>query len=528
MIQDFLADCRDLLSPGRVVTGEGLARASRNVADIARRVPALVRPQTQEEVRALVLLAVKHKTPLSPISRGHNWGLGSKLPCADGTVILDLSDLDRILEYSAEYGCLVIEPGVTQARAGEFLRHRGAPYYLDATGSGAQTSVCGNALERGVAYNTLRCEHVRPLKAISGTGEILYFGRNQGERPGPDHEPERPEILRHACGPDAAALLPQSNFAVVLEAAVHLQPKPQAFASFTIAVREEGDLPDCVQILRERIRQGDVGGVPHIFDRERLYSGLAPLLTREMRARGRSPSREEAQAALARLCPGSWWMVGSLQGSREAVRARASAIRRAFKGAASVSFMGPRKERVLSGILGLFKNGAAAMVFRATRLLRELPLGVAGDDSLFSVAWPFAQNMDFAAPPDPDESPTGYRFVAPGVPLGASSVRAFLALLSRFRDEPDLRLAASVNPMNHALGEGVVSFAYPRTPEGLSRAGRAERAFIGELTARGFPLLRLGIHQMDAQSPMNPALLLRLKQAFDPAGIIAPGRYLGR
>jgi len=322
-----------------------------------------------------------------------------------------------------------------------------------------------------------------------------------------------------------AALLPQSNFAVVLEAAVELQPRPEAFSSFTIAVAREDDLPGCVQILRERIRQGDVGGVPHIFDRERLYSGLAPLLDREMRARGRRPERREIEAILEKLCPGDWWMVGALQGSPRAVRARAAAIRKAFSGMAGVSFMGPRKERLLSGLFTVFKDNPAAMVFAATRLLRELPLGVAGDDALFSVAWPYAAKMDYAALPDPDQSPTGYRFVAPGVPLGEESLRRFIELLRRFRQDPEIRLAASVNPMSHALGEGVVSFAYPRTEKGLEKAAAAERAFMDGLAEGGFPLLRLGVHQMDAMPCANGALLARLKAAFDPRGVLAPGRY---
>jgi hypothetical protein len=50
---------------------------------------------------------------------------------------------------------------------------------------------------------------------------------------------------------------------------------------------------------------------------------------------------------------------------------------------------------------------------------------------------------------------------------------------------------------------------------------------VAELIRSGYHFYRLGIHSMNAVHQSGPytAVLDTLKQALDPAGILAPGRY---
>jgi 4-cresol dehydrogenase (hydroxylating) flavoprotein subunit len=113
------------------------------------RAAAVVRPASVEEVRGCVRAAAEHGLALYPVSRGKNWGYGSRAPGSDGALLLSLERLDRIVDFDERLGYATIEPGVTFRQLAEFLAARGSRLYLNAPGSTPEASVVGNALERG-------------------------------------------------------------------------------------------------------------------------------------------------------------------------------------------------------------------------------------------------------------------------------------------------------------------------------------------------------------------------------------------
>ena len=71
------------------------------IGDAARHAsPAIVAPQSTEEVRAVVRIANELAVPLWPISRGKNFGYGGAAPVLGGSVILDLTRMNRIIEVA--------------------------------------------------------------------------------------------------------------------------------------------------------------------------------------------------------------------------------------------------------------------------------------------------------------------------------------------------------------------------------------------------------------------------------------------
>src|SRR5260221_239192 len=95
--------------------------SSRPVCTIRHATPASISHGTTTEVQTCIKIAAIHHMPLYPIPRGRNWGLGSKLPAADGCVLMDLSRMNRIIAYDEELSCLTVEPGVTFAQAVQYL-----------------------------------------------------------------------------------------------------------------------------------------------------------------------------------------------------------------------------------------------------------------------------------------------------------------------------------------------------------------------------------------------------------------------
>ena len=90
--------------------------------------------------------------PVYPISSGKNWGYGSRVPAADGCILLDLGRMNRIVDFNEELAYVTVEPGVTQAQLYAFLRERGSNLWVDATGASPECSLIGNAVERGFGH----------------------------------------------------------------------------------------------------------------------------------------------------------------------------------------------------------------------------------------------------------------------------------------------------------------------------------------------------------------------------------------
>src|SRR5690606_855072 len=103
---------------------------------------AIVRPRSSEHVAALVAAANQHGVPLIPRGGGMSYTL-TYVPARPGTVILDMSAMNRILEISVENLRVTVEPGVTWKQLYEALRPTG--YYIPFVGtfSGEKATVGG-------------------------------------------------------------------------------------------------------------------------------------------------------------------------------------------------------------------------------------------------------------------------------------------------------------------------------------------------------------------------------------------------
>src|SRR5262245_61692373 len=201
-----------------------------NVSGLERAITAVLYPESSADVQALVRLANEVRLPLYPISTGCNWGLGSKLPVRDGAALVDLSRMDRIHEVNETHGYAVIEPGVTQRKLHERLEAAHSHYYLSVTGSGAETSILGNALDRGIAHHGPRAEQVSGLEVVLGTGELI--------RTGSGHFPQSRTtyLYRHGIGPSLDGLFCQSNFGIVTRAAIRLRRRQPAHGVLGCAI----------------------------------------------------------------------------------------------------------------------------------------------------------------------------------------------------------------------------------------------------------------------------------------------------
>src|SRR2546425_5752307 len=103
-----------------------------------RRVPDLVvLPGTREELIAVVRLLAAHGVPFVP--RGAGTGLSGGALADEGTVLLVLTRLNRILRIDRDNGLAVVEPGVVNAKLGAAARPHGLQYTPDPSSQSACT-----------------------------------------------------------------------------------------------------------------------------------------------------------------------------------------------------------------------------------------------------------------------------------------------------------------------------------------------------------------------------------------------------
>jgi 4-cresol dehydrogenase (hydroxylating) len=90
-----------------------------------------VAPGTTEQVQEIVRIAAEHSVPLWPVSRGKNFAYGGAAPVLSGSVVVDLSRMNRILEVNEQFGYALVEPGVSYFQLYDYIQEKGLKLWLD-------------------------------------------------------------------------------------------------------------------------------------------------------------------------------------------------------------------------------------------------------------------------------------------------------------------------------------------------------------------------------------------------------------
>ena len=173
----------DALRRARVpVTAEAGQLAAAAVDRSRARAPGLpelvVRPRHVEDVRVTLHAAHEHHVPVVP--RGAGSGVAGGATAGEGTVVLDLTGLDRILEIDPLDEVAVVEAGVVTADLDRAAQAHGLRYAPDPA-SAELSTIGGNIATnagglRCVKYGVTR-DAVLGLDVVLADGRLLSTGR---------------------------------------------------------------------------------------------------------------------------------------------------------------------------------------------------------------------------------------------------------------------------------------------------------------------------------------------------------------
>jgi FAD/FMN-containing dehydrogenase len=144
-------------------------------------------PRSAEEVQVLMRICNEFRIPVYPVSTGKNLGYGGSAPVLNGSVVLDLKRMNRIIEVSEENAFALVEPGVSYFDLYNYIQEKGLDLWIDCPDPG-WGSLIGNSLDHGVGYtvNPYR-DHFEAhcgMEVVLADGDLVRTGMGAMPKPG--------------------------------------------------------------------------------------------------------------------------------------------------------------------------------------------------------------------------------------------------------------------------------------------------------------------------------------------------------
>lgn len=472
-----------------------IAAAATATFDTQAKPQAILYPTDSAAVQLALQLASSAGLTVYPISRGKNWGYGSRVPVQNVDWLLSMENMDSISDYDPQLGTIRIAPGVTFLQLNQFLREQGGIHFLAAPGSTVYASIIGNTMEKGfvMGLDPHKTACIESLEVILSNGDQIVTGMDAFCAKG--------SPLGQTLGPELTGLFLQSNLGIVTGMTLRLSTYPAHYQQFYFTLNHDQDLPQVLQALTDLKKGGVVSTTASVFNAYRILSSLFSFPFDHAPDRNLLPENIK-QRMIAQIGGGEWFGEAGISAPSVAIlEAYQSHIESVLKPLGAELFFGERN--------------ADSPLFPKTF-----------DDHLQAPYWrmgPAPSN------PNPDLDGCGLRWISPILPNNPAMVKKCINTLSetiaKAGFEPSISLQITQTHTVHLIA----SLIYDRrNPQTEGRAQVLYEQLHTLLAESGWIPYRLGIHDMkwmEKASPAYQAILSKLKNALDPQQMLAPGRY---
>jgi 4-cresol dehydrogenase (hydroxylating) len=212
------------------------------------RAAAALAPENTDQVQKIMRIANAYRVPVYPISTGRNLGYGGSAPVLPGSVVLDLKRMNRIIEVNERNAYALVEPGVSYFDLYRYLRARNLKLWIDVASPG-WGSLIGNALDHGAGHTaTPYRDHFDAhcgMEVVLADGDIVRTG--MGALPGARTWQE----YKYGLGPYLDGLFAQSNYGVVTKMGFWLMPEPEAYRAAIVKAKRYQDIIPVLDIMNK-------------------------------------------------------------------------------------------------------------------------------------------------------------------------------------------------------------------------------------------------------------------------------------
>ena len=498
---DCITAWTEALTPGQVACDDETLRQNLHATfTTSQQCYCILFPESVKDVQSCVKIANYYNASLYTISKGKNWGLGSRVPVKTVHAIMDLSRLDNILEYNEELSYIVVEPGVTFEAVSNFLETQNSAFYFPVTGGPPEGSLIGNAADRGEGVGPYgdRLFHTCAYEVVLPSGDIINTGMARFDAAQSSH------VHSHGVGPSLDGLFTQSNLGIITRMTFWLPRKPEYSEVFFCQISEAGRLPGVIEKVRQLIQQGAIEQNSFILWNTykvlarsgqypwRLMNNKTPLDIGKMK--GQEP----------------WYGNGVVYAaSRDIATATRKHIETVLKNLVDdLHFLDSDSEHGAADNSGFVGKPVTANVKSTYWRKKKQPSEIL----------------------NPEKDNCGVIWLCPVVPaIGESATEALELISTKIKShgfEPNI----SVNFRDSRCLQLFVAIMYDRDePQEDTRALHCHDTLLEQLVTKGHYPCRLGIQSMKAlkknqQSPYS-SFLDALRDSIDPNNILSPGRY---
>ena len=537
LLLDFLCDWIPNLNQAHILNAEQATQAyGKTTFSDPIELDGAVIISHRSQLPGLLKFANQFKVGLYPISSGKNWGYGSVQQIKLGAkMVVDLSRLRRITEVNKELGLITIEPGVTQRDLYQYLTEHQWAYMTPTTGAGPHCSVLSNALERGYgitpitdhfsAITSLKYHVPNPdlaeIEISSAIDSLDETGTGLVDK-----------SFKWGIGPYLDGLMAQSNLGLVTEATLRLGKRPDNTCAFYLRCYDGEHLPELVGFIRQTLQhyEGTVSSI-NLMDRRRLISMSY--------ANPNDPAHHKvmSEQQIKQLSDSSklpqWLVIGTLYGPKPVVTAIKKAIKASARGLGKLTFsdswminVARKIQHILPGKIG----EKLRQDLQRLNSLKDIMLGVPNQVALPLAYWrnPVIK-ADKAKPLLPDKDNCGLLWYAPLVPMCASRISEFVAMVRKICPIYGIEPLITLTHLKHDCVDATVPIVFNNLDlESRKKALACLDCLLENGLEKGFVPYRLNIRQQHTLlNPETPywQLVDKIKSQFDPNGILNPGRY---
>lgn len=466
--------------------------------DCRLKISAIVAPASTAQVQAVVKIANDYRIPLWIYMGGVHNGYGTTVPRVEGSVLVDLRRMNRVLEINEECAYAVVEPGVSYYELYEHLRTGGHKLMMSVPELG-WVSVIGNTLEYGYGY-TPHGDHALyqcGMEIVLANGDLLRTGMGGMSSGNTWH------VYKKAFGPSIDGLFMQSNLGIVTRMGIWLMPKPQRYLSCVVQCRHDTDLPKLIDVARPFLLNRTIPNNPVIAN---LLSTIALIAPRHEWYQGEGPIPEDVLNRIVEETGlGRWTMRFALYGDHRLVEVQMGMLRDAFS--------------AIPGAEINYREYEGDLAEDSIHPADKTQIGIPANDMIDTARWRSDQSG-------------GYLSFSSVAPLVGAEVAAQSELIrAGLRDAGFDHHCSLVLFSRSAVHASPIVFDRNDRNQ-VAAAYTAYAALIESTGAAGYGPRRTHLNFMDMvenQFDFNDHALRRvnqaLKDALDPNGVLAPGRY---